>query len=196
MKPHAKIISAWQNKWRDALDAFAVLALDLENNPGMNATHWYVLCSVTNFSSEDPFVFSMWLEFKYTGREANSEKFRVLALLLFYLILPLNTAQVTGAALRTTEEILAQNPQLHLMRDPPSLAGKQVRYVMIFDFEEEGQPLQSFLRARSLILDQGLAGIAALRGEPAGWGVVHMAIQQVFGSPDEPVVVLDAPVGR
>jgi hypothetical protein len=42
LKPYTKIISAWQNRWKDALDAFAVLALDLEKNPGKNATHWCV----------------------------------------------------------------------------------------------------------------------------------------------------------
>jgi len=161
LKPHAKIVSAWQNKWKNTLDAFAVLALDLEKNPGKNATH------------------CMWLELKYTGREANSEKFKIIC-----------------AALRTTEEILAETPQLHLMREQPTLTGKQVRYVTIFCFEEEGKPLQTFYRARSLVLSHGLDGIEALRGQPAGWEVVSMAVQQLFGSPDEPMMVFDAPVGR
>ena len=82
MKPRTKIISAWQNRWRNTLDAFSVLALDLENNPGKNATHWYVLYAVIVFSSDDLIVFSMWLEFKYTGSGGDSEKFRVLHLFL------------------------------------------------------------------------------------------------------------------
>lgn len=87
-KPYNKIISAWQNEWKVVLDAFAVLALDLENNPEKNATHWCVLCSVIVFPSNNFFAFSMWLEFKYIGGGANSGKFRVSVLLLLYFVFP------------------------------------------------------------------------------------------------------------
>ena len=42
---HTRIINAWQNVWKERLDDFALMALDLPNNPGKNITHWYVLCS-------------------------------------------------------------------------------------------------------------------------------------------------------
>jgi len=46
MKPNAKIVSAWQNEWRGTLDTLAIAALDLDNNPGKNKTHWCVLVHV------------------------------------------------------------------------------------------------------------------------------------------------------
>jgi len=162
MKPNARIVSAWQNEWRKTLDTLAVLALDLEKNPGRNATH------------------CMWLEFKYTGCESNFKK----------------KFKVTCAALRTTEEVIAEAPQLHLMRDAPPLAGKQVRYVMVFCFGGDGKPVQTFLRARSLVLGQGACNFAPLKGQRAGWKTVSAAVLQIFGSPGEPVMVVDTPITR
>lgn len=43
LKHTGRIINAWQNVWKDHLDHFALMALDLANNPGKNTTHWYVL---------------------------------------------------------------------------------------------------------------------------------------------------------
>lgn len=89
MKPNAKIVSAWQNEWRGTLDTLAIAALDLDNNPGMNTTHWCVSCTRLFFLSDDRFAFSMWLEFKYTGRESNSKKFTVCTLFPLCIALPL-----------------------------------------------------------------------------------------------------------
>ena len=79
LKPLRRVVDAWQKRWENVLDVFSILALDLENNPGKNKTHWSVLHSVMTFSSRNLFFFSlsMWLEFKYTGRGADSEKFKV-----------------------------------------------------------------------------------------------------------------------
>jgi len=196
LKPYNKIISAWQNEWKVTLDAFAVLALDLENNPGKNTTHWCVLCSVIVFLSDNPFAFSMFLEFKYTGGQANSRKFRVYwSYFCPALPSPLNTVQITCAALRTNEDVLAEAPHLHILRETPSLVGKQVRYAMVFYFEEEeGKPMQSFLRVRALLLDQ--SAMEVFKGGPAGWGNVSTTILQTFGSPGEPMMVYEVPVGQ
>lgn len=89
-------------------------------------------------------------------------------------------------------------PQLNfIMRDAPALAGKQVRYVMVFCFEEEGKPTQNLVRVRSLaVLGQGLCSAQPFMGKPAGWETVNMAILQIFGSPGEPVLVVDTPEDR
>lgn len=49
------------------------------------------------------------------------------------------------------EEILTGTSQLHLIRGTPLLIGKQVHYVTTFHFKEEGEPLQSFIQAPSLV---------------------------------------------
>jgi len=179
LKPHAKIVSAWQNVWRELLDSFAVISLDLVNNPGKNATHWCVLHSAIAFLIGSPFFsFSMWLEFKYAGCEANSEKFEVLNLPLSHLTLPLNTIQFTGGCVRTNDEVLAKYPELKIMRDTPQLVGRQVRYVTVFRFEEWGKPLQSFIRARSLVL---FGDMDVLKEQSGGWEPVSGALQHLFG---------------
>ena len=106
---------------------------------------------------------------------------------------PFNTVQIVCAAIRTTEEIITVAPQMNIMRDAPLLAGKQVRYVMVFCFEEKGKPVQSLLRARSLVLGEGSASTVLWGGQPAGWETVNTAILHIFGSPGEPVVVVDTP---
>jgi hypothetical protein len=40
LKHYARIINGWQNVWKEHLDQFALMALDLTNNPGKNITHW------------------------------------------------------------------------------------------------------------------------------------------------------------
>ena len=42
-KYYGRIINSWQNVWKWRLDDFALMALDLTNNPGKNITHWYVI---------------------------------------------------------------------------------------------------------------------------------------------------------
>ena len=78
--------------------------------------------------------------------------------------------------IRLVEEVLAENPQLRLMRDPPLLAGKQVGYVTVFRVEEEGKPVYSFYRARSL-----LPQLESMKGEPAGWEFIRRAVLEMFG---------------
>ena len=51
--------------------------------------------------------------------------------------------QIYRGCIRTAEEVLTESPQLQIMRDPPPLIGKRVRYVTVFHFEEEGKPKQS-----------------------------------------------------
>ena len=63
------------------------------------------------------------------------------------------------------------------MRDPPLPAGKQVCYGMVFHFEEEGKPVQSFSRSQVLALPE----IEVLRREPAGWELIRMAVLEIFG---------------
>ena len=120
---------------------------------------------------------SMWLEFKYTGCEGDPKIFRVSTFLKFYLTVSLNTIQVTGGTIRSNEEVLAESPQLHLMRDQPRLVERQVSYVMVFHFVEEGKPGQSFIRARSLVSKNQFE---PPKGQPAGWEVVLMVIQDIF----------------
>lgn len=107
----------------------------------------------------------MWLEFLYTGQKDNLEKF-----------------QVYRGLVRTAEEILAESPKLQIMKDPPPLIGKRIRYVMVFHFDEKGKPRESFMRARSWELPQDLEPWKDL---PAGWDVVYDAIQFLFGKADE-----------
>jgi len=88
-------------------------------------------------------------------------------------------------------------PHLNIMVDSPALAGKQVRYAMVFYFEEKGKPTQTLFRVRSLaVLGKGLASAPPFRGKPAGWGTVNAALLQFFGSPGEPVLVVDTPTDR
>lgn len=98
--------------------------------------------------------------------------------------------QFIGGAIRTTDDVLVRAPELRLMRDSPSLIGKQIRYVTVFHFAEGSKPLQSFVRARSLVLANGLE---PFKGQPAGWATVFVAVQQMFGPTDGGVVVLDIP---
>jgi len=39
-KQLGKIIDSWQHAWRGILERYCVVALDLANNPGRDATHW------------------------------------------------------------------------------------------------------------------------------------------------------------
>jgi len=97
----------------------------------------------------------MWLEFEYTGRETVAEKFEFIS-----------------GCVCTTEEVLAKAPQLHLMRDAPTMAGKQVRYAAVFHFPEE-KPVQSFVRARAMLLPED---IEFLKSGPRGWGETYIAL--------------------
>ncbi|KAF9642538.1 hypothetical protein BDM02DRAFT_3124476 [Thelephora ganbajun] len=147
LKYYARIISGWQNVWKGHLDGFALMALDLANNPGKNATH------------------CMWLEFTYTGHKDDREKF-----------------EIYRGCIRTAEEVLAECPHLQIMRDPPPLIGKRIRYAMVFHFEEEDKPTRSFVRARSWELPKSLE---PWKDRPAGWEAVYEVIQAIFGGIDE-----------
>lgn len=147
VKYYGKIINGWQNLWKWRLDDFALLALDLTNNPGKNVTH------------------CMWLEFLYTGKKDDLDKF-----------------EIYHGCVRTAEEVLAESPRLHIMRDPPPLIGKRVRYVTVFHFDEEGKERQSFLRARSRELPDSLEPWKKL---PAGWDGVYKVLQALFGKFDD-----------
>ena len=68
------------------------------------------------------------------------------------------------------------------MRDPPPLIGRRIRYVTVFHFEEEGEPKQSFLRARSWELPKSLE---PWKDRPSGWDDVYQMIQMIFGGVDE-----------
>jgi len=92
--------------------------------------------------------------------------------------------------IRLAEEVLAENTQLQIMRDPPLLIGKRVRYVMVFHFEEEGKPRQSYLRARSWELPTNLE---RWKDHSAGWDVVYEVIQVLFGGFEEEEIVLVVP---
>ena len=142
---------------------------------------------------------SMWLEFTYTGRKADYERFEVLTPPPSHITpspctILTRTTQIYRGCIRTTEEVLAESPQLQIMRDPPPLMGKRVRYAMVFHFEEEGQPKQSFMRARSWELPKSLE---PWKGRPAGWEAVYEVIQTLFGRIDEVVLVpMDTPVAQ
>ena len=125
----------------------------------------------------------------HTGRKADHEKFEVLTLLPSHLALSPHDdstfpRQIYKGCIRLAETVLAETPQLQIMRDPPSLLGKRVRYAMVFHFEEEGEARQSCLRARSRELPTSLE---AWRGRPAGWEAVYAMIQTIFGAVDEEV---------
>jgi hypothetical protein len=53
---------------------------------------------------------------------------------------------------------------------------------MVFHFEEEGKPRQSFLRARSWELPESLE---PWKDRAAGWDDVYEVIQAIFGGVDE-----------
>lgn len=141
----------------------------------------------------------MWLEFTYTGEKEDQDKFEVLRFPPSYLSSPPDspfTIQIYRGCIRTAEEILAELPQLHIMRDPPTLVGKRVRYVMVFHFEEAGKPRQSFMRARSWELPKNLE---PWKDRPAGWEAVYGVIQTIFTRVEAEVVLVvpgDTPVAR
>jgi hypothetical protein len=122
----------------------------------------------------------MWLEFTHTGEKDDQDKFEVLTFPRSY---PSSlhdspfAIQIYRGCIRAAEEVLAENPQLHIMRDPPPLVGKRVRYVMVFHFEEAGKPKQSFMRARSWELPESLE---PWRDRPAGWEAVYEVLQRIF----------------
>jgi len=90
--------------------------------------------------------------------------------------------QISRGCIRTAEEVLAETPNLQIMRDPPPLIGKRIRYAMVFHFEEEGKPRQSFVRGRSWELPKSLEH---WKDRPAGWEAVYEMIQILFGTVDE-----------
>ena len=53
LKHYGKIINGWYSLWSEYLDHFALMALDLANNPGKNTTHWYVLHQTCRRLSDD-----------------------------------------------------------------------------------------------------------------------------------------------
>lgn len=142
-----------------------------------------VMESVTHFSS-----FSMWLEFAYTGQKDDLEKFEVSTIpshLSSSHDSPFHNhsrAQIYRGCIRTADEVLAESPRLQIMRDPPPLIGRRIRYVTVFHFEEEGKPKQSFLRARSWELPKSLE---PWKDRPSGWDDVYQMIQMIFGGVDE-----------
>ena len=95
--------------------------------------------------------------------------------------------QIRNGCIRTAEEVLAENPQLQIMRDPPPLIGKRIRYGTVFHFEEEGKPKQCFLRARSWELPKSLE---PWKDYPAGWEAVYGVIQRIFSGADEEIVLV------
>jgi len=136
----------------------------------------------------------------YTGRKDDHERFEVLSLPPSHLFFPPHDystcpEQIHKGCIRLAEEVLAETPQLQIMKDPPSLIGKRVRYAMVFHFEEKGQARQSCLRARSRELPTSLE---VWKGRPAGWEAVYEMIQTIFGPVDEEVeeeIVIVLPVG-
>ena len=93
---------------------------------------------------------------------------------------PLNAecAQFIGGCVCTTDQVLRRAPQLQLMRDAPTLAGKQARYSAIFHFaDEEGRPAQSLIRARALSLPEDME---FLKTGPQGWGEVYLTLLSLF----------------
>lgn len=183
-KHYAKIIISWQNVWKWRLDELALMALDLANNPGKNITHWSVACLASEDQSSNAVFFfgSMWLEFVYTGQEDNLEKFKVSS---SHPHSPFSRGpifnrweQLYRGCLRTAEEVLAESPRLQIMKDPPPLVGKRIRYATVFHFEEEGKPKQSFVRGRSWELPKSLE---PWKDGPVGWDAVHEEIRTLFG---------------
>jgi hypothetical protein len=90
--------------------------------------------------------------------------------------------QLYYGCVREAEEVLAENPQLLIMRDPPPLAGKRIRHATAFHFAEEGKPRRSFSRGRSWELPESLE---PWKDRPAGWDAVYEVIQALFGGVDE-----------
>ena len=127
----------------------------------------------------------MWLEFTHTGQKASQARFVVPA------FLPSDdppshdtpfTAQVNYGCIRIAEEVLAENPQLQIMRDPPPLIGKRVRYITVFHLEEEGKLRQTILRARAWALPENLD---PYKDRPTGWDAVYRVIQPIFTGTEE-----------
>jgi hypothetical protein len=53
LKISGRIINGWQNVWKEHLDHFALMALDIPNNPGKNITHWYTFHPTCHCLSDD-----------------------------------------------------------------------------------------------------------------------------------------------
>ena len=128
----------------------------------------------------------MWLEFTYTGQKASQARFAVLAFLPSddppSHDLPFS-AQINYGCIRIAEEVLAENPQLQIMRDPPPLIGKRVRYITVFHLEEEGKPRQTLLRARAWALPKNLD---PYKDRPTGWDdAVYKVIRSIFTGTEE-----------
>ena len=141
----------------------------------------------------------MWLEFLYTGQKEDCDNFEVFKFLPSHFPPPRDSpfvAQIYRGCVRAAEEVLAENPQLQIMRDPPPLAGKRIRHVTVFRFEEEGKPRQIFLRARTWELPESLE---PWKNSPTGWEPVYKVLQKMFPRVEEGeeivfIVPADAPV--
>jgi len=61
---------------------------------------------------------AMCMELNYTGNRA-----------------PARTFQLMNGRVRPVEDILSKQPDLRVLRDPPSLMGQRVRYVLVFNLD-------------------------------------------------------------
>lgn len=84
--------------------------------------------------------------------------------------------------IRTVEEVLAESPQLQIIRGPPPQIGKRFRYVTVFRSKEEGKRRQTFSRARSWELPKTLE---PWREQPTGWDDVSEVTRAIFRGVDE-----------
>ena len=179
-KHYAKIIIGWQNVWKWRLDELALMALDLANNPGKNITHWSVARLISEDQSNNVFLAACGSSSCTPDRKTISRSSRYLHPTLLFLAVRYSIVaeQLHRGCLRTAEEVLAESPRLQIMKDPPPLVGKRIRYATVFHFEEEGKPNQSFVRGRSWELPKSLE---PWKDCPAGWDAVHEEIQTLFG---------------
>jgi len=58
-KRYQKMIDSWQHAWRGVLEHYSLVALDLANNPGKDATH------------------CVWMELRFTGDSSHPRKFEL-----------------------------------------------------------------------------------------------------------------------
>jgi len=68
---------------------------------------------------------SMCMNLKYTGSKIPSRCF-----------------ELTGGSVSPVEDILSKQPNLRVLRDPPSLIGQRVRYVLVFHLDPGNQSVR------------------------------------------------------
>lgn len=79
------------------------------------------------------------MELRYTGNKTPIRSFKVphSRVTVPYSEVLTDCFQFMGGRVSSVEEILSRQPDLRVLRDPPSLVGQRIRYVLLFHLDPE-----------------------------------------------------------